>query len=843
MRRRVLAGLLAAAAVAAIAVERKTMAQSSLKVSFGNQGVQGISYNGVVLEDLASNPSDAFHIWHMKVSDLNGKLISSDGWGESNTGKQWDAGSQTWTYRFAWGSIGVQFVQNGNSLDMKVTEKNSANSGVILDGAVIYPFALHFPKLPNGFYDANYPQLAFNTTAPSVTVADFGTGEVAAVAPDATKALYSGFQPTGQTLAYTPIISGTSLDGMATFQPHNDRPVAPGQTDSFTVSLRFAPSGTPAASLGGDAYQSWAKTWPVQLKWSDRRVIGTVYLASSPQGNANQPGGYPNNPRRYFNDSNAGDFDVRTAQGLQNFQAKVLQQAVNTVQNLHLLNAQGAITWDLEGEQYPQETSYVCSPDQIAQVAPEMESVIPNGSSQYAGMKLDDAYFKIVRDAGFRVGVCIRPQHFTKNGDGSAQQVYLPNAKVAAEIIRKMKYAHDRWGATLFYIDSTVETNGAVLDAGIFQQAAAALPDSLLIPEESTPKDYAYTAPFKTFIFHGDLGTDASVYGYYPHAFSANLINDVDPVKLAAAQAQLTRAVKAGDILMTHADYWQANNPTIVQIYRDAGVSGPGSGGGPSPAPTPMPAPAPTPAPTPEPTPAPAPAPSPAPAPAPAPAPNFSKVMILSPLANDVISGAVSVVAQVNVPLDSAGSYLMVDGTEIGTRRVTEGPFQYALNTGVLSNGPHLLQVWAHDSANETVLSGAVEVTVANGTAAIPPVSAPSPAPTPAPNPAPTPGPAPVPVPASAQSFPVTLTYPVGGQTVSGVVSVSALISATLDSAGSYLMVDGVEAGTRRVGSAPFLYELDTAMLAAASHVLQVWAHDTGNTTLLSNVAVITVSN
>jgi hypothetical protein len=42
MRRRALAGFLIAAAVAAIAVERKTMAQSSLKVSFGNQGVQQI---------------------------------------------------------------------------------------------------------------------------------------------------------------------------------------------------------------------------------------------------------------------------------------------------------------------------------------------------------------------------------------------------------------------------------------------------------------------------------------------------------------------------------------------------------------------------------------------------------------------------------------------------------------------------------------------------------------------------------------------------------------------------------------------------------------------------------
>ncbi len=833
MRRRALAGVLAVAAVAAIAVERKSIAQSSLKVSFGNQGLQQISYNGVVLEDLASNPSDAFHIWHMKVTDLQGNVLGSDGWGENNTGRRWDTGSQTWTYSFAWGSIGVQFVQSGSTLDMKVTETNRVGSGVILDGAVIYPMVLHFPQLPNNFYDASYAQLAFNMTGPSVTMADFGSGEVAAVVPDATKALYSGFQPAGQGNSYFPIISGTSLDGMATFQPHNDRPVAPGQTDSFTVSLRFAPSGTAAASLGGDAYQSWAKTWPAQLNWSDRRVIGTAYLSSSPSGDVHQPGGYPNNPRRYFNDSNAADFDVRTSQGLAQFQAKVLQQAQNTVHNLQMLNAQGAITWDLEGQQYPQDTSYVCAPDQIGQVAPEMESVVSSASSPYAGMKLDDAYFKIMRDAGFRVGVCIRPQHFTINSDGSAQQVYLPDANVPAEILRKMKYAHDRWGATLFYIDSTVESNGAVLDAGIFQQAAAALPDSLLIPEESMPKDYAYTAPFKTFIFHGDLGTDASVYGYYPHAFSANLINDVDPAKLAAARGALTAAVRAGDILMTHADYWQVNNPTIVQIYKDAGV------GGGSPAPVPAPAPvSPVPAPVPTPVPAPAPTPVPIPTPAPAPAPNLSRVLITSPLSNDSVAGGIVVAAQVNLSLDAAGSYLMVDGVEIGTRRLSAGPYLYALDTTTLANGPHALQIWAHDTADEKVLSGTVTITVANGLA-----GSPGPAPTPAPSPTPAPTPAPSPTPVPVPSTPVTLTYPVNGQGVSGLVSVSAMISATLDSAGSFLMVDGVEIGTRRIGSAPFLYELDTALLSAGTHVLQIWAHDTGNDTLLSNQAVVTVAH
>ena len=565
---------------------------AGLQVSYGSNGIQQLTYSGVVLENVAVNPSDAFHIWHMKSTDLQGNVISTGqyGWGEVNNGKVWNSATNTWTYNFVWGSIAVQFAQAGDWLNVNVTVSNSANSGIIFDGATIYPFVLHFPSLPAGFTNEAYEQLAFNTTGPSVTVADYAQGEVAAVFPSAARPLYTGFQPVGATDAYTPIISGTSLDGMATFYPQNDRPVAPGQTDKYTVSLRFAPSGTADSTLAADAYQSWAQTWPPVLAWSDRRIIGTVYLASSPSGNPIYPGGYPNNPRRYFNDSNAGDFDVTTAAGLVSFQNRILQQAASNVQNSKSLNAQGVITWDIEGEQYPQNTSYVCEPDEIAQVAPEMESVITDSTSAFYGMKLDDAYFKVMHTAGFRVGVCVRPQHFTLNADGTAEQVTLPESQVAAELIRKMKYAHDRWGATLFYVDSTVDANGGTLNAGIFQQVAAAFPDSLVVPEETTPKYYAYTAAFLSFIFHGDIATPADVYNYYPKAFSANLINDVDAGRLAQYTPQLTAAVKRGDILMVHADYWQANNPTVVEIYQQAGVSGP-----PPPPPPPPPAPPPPP--------------------------------------------------------------------------------------------------------------------------------------------------------------------------------------------------------------------------------------------------------
>jgi hypothetical protein len=51
-----------------------------------------------------------------------------------------------------------------------------------------------------------------------------------------TEPLYTGFQANEQATAYTPIMSGTSLDSLASFQPYFDRPVQPGQTDMCTVS-------------------------------------------------------------------------------------------------------------------------------------------------------------------------------------------------------------------------------------------------------------------------------------------------------------------------------------------------------------------------------------------------------------------------------------------------------------------------------------------------------------------------------------------------------------------------------------------------------------------------------
>lgn len=542
----------------------------SLSVTYGSKGLQTLSFGTTMLENVSAYPADAFHIWHMKSTDLSGNLLSSGqfNWGESNNSEVWNSTTNTETYTFSWGSIATQFVQSSNNLNMVVTETNNAGSGIIFDGAEIYPFALHFPQDPTAFY--GYTQYAITTTGPGVSAADFGTGIVTSVIPNEAVALYGGWKTSGTDI-YSPIMTSTAPDGLATFLPSNDAPVMPGSSFTYTVSLRFTPEGTAASA--SDAYASFAATYPSQMTWTDKRILGTAYLASSPAstGDITQPGGYPTNPRRYFNDSTV---DITTGAGLLSFQDRMLAHAVSNAANAASMNAQGVITWDIEGEQYPQNTSYVCSPDQIASVAPEMESTILDASSAYYGQKLDDAYFKIMSNSGLKIGLCLRPQAFTLTSSGTASQVFLTgNAAIIANLEKKAKYANVRWGATVFYVDSTVDVNGGTLEPAIFQQLITDLPSFLFIPEESTPRYYAYSAPFYSFIFHTTIGTPASTYLYYPHAFGANLVNDVAAGTLATYQSQLTAAVAAGDILMGHADYWQTNDPTLVAIYKAAGVS------------------------------------------------------------------------------------------------------------------------------------------------------------------------------------------------------------------------------------------------------------------------------
>lgn len=219
----------------------RSVHESGLKILYGANGIQELSFDGVVLEDLAQFPADAFHIWHLKATDAHGKIVTKPqyGWGEVNSGRTWDAATHSWNYAFAWGSIKTQFVQKQNVLTIAVTETNKPDSGITLGGAAIYPLVLHLPELPSGFGDPSYEHLAVNASDPAPT-AEFGQIRVTITAETCGKPLYRGFEPAGNGNNFTPILGSTAMDSVAANYPRLDRPVAAGQSDSFSISLHFA---------------------------------------------------------------------------------------------------------------------------------------------------------------------------------------------------------------------------------------------------------------------------------------------------------------------------------------------------------------------------------------------------------------------------------------------------------------------------------------------------------------------------------------------------------------------------------------------------------------------------
>jgi hypothetical protein len=217
------------------------------------------------------------------------------------------------------------------------------------------------------------------------------------------------------------------------------------------------------------------------------------------------------------------------------------------------MNAQGMILWDVEGEEFKPGVTYIGDPRLLPSLAPEMD-------------KFADEFFATFRDAGFRVGVCIRPQVLKRRAGHEPQQ--LESADPAKVLIEKIDYARKRWDATLFYIASNGDPNQPV-DPDVLQRVVAKFPDSLFIPENSNLRYYAYTAPLHD-LRNKDWGTRESVQLLYPKAFT--VINTVDgPIEKCFEG--LVAAVSRGDVLLYRSWYKDPAQITLKSVYTTAQTS------------------------------------------------------------------------------------------------------------------------------------------------------------------------------------------------------------------------------------------------------------------------------
>src|SRR5438094_3154992 len=534
--------------IATPAETKARLGETGLLFSVGNRGLDSLSYNGQSL--LVSPGNGELQPQRSVFRAVLDALLPASQSGVAAPNKQAD----TIDLSYRWGHISCAYGKQEDRITMRIDVLNTSSEP--LNEFSVRLMELNFPRVPDGgtleagmfgfgFKGPDWPLHKGPPSIPSVADPEvvvpivhvaYETGALNFCSDDLECSVdvpYSTNSP-----------SGTSYPFVITC-----RDIKPGVSKTFNVSLRFGPAGARVQDLSGDVLERYARKYPFQVNWKDRRPIGAIFLAG-PQINV------ASNPRRWT--MNFGEIDVTNDKGKIAFRAALLKLADNSVQVLKDTGAQGMITWDPEGEEFPG-ACYYGDPRLVPSFAPEMEFKDSGTKS------VIDEYFEKFRAAGLKVGVCIRPQQIAMVDGKPVHQA--AEDENAVQILReRIAYAKGRWGCTLFYVDSTA-TAYTWLNPDVFKAVADAYPDILLIPENESMRYFAYSAPLNSYVHHKITSTPVGARLVYPNAFSVLMAPEGDQPEDHPA---LLAAVKHGDILLFNGWYHSPGVEKVKRLYAEA---------------------------------------------------------------------------------------------------------------------------------------------------------------------------------------------------------------------------------------------------------------------------------
>ncbi|HZC36460.1 MAG TPA: hypothetical protein VE242_12640 [Chthoniobacterales bacterium] len=300
--------------------------------------------------------------------------------------------------------------------------------------------------------------------------------------------------------------------------------------------------------------------------WTDRRPIGQLILAGRDKST-------PQNPGKW----NLDGVDVTSAAGQANFRTRMLNYAQATARNILSVRGQGVIIWDIEGQRYG-ELNYVGDPRLLPVLAPEMEP-------------LADRLFEVFRRHGLKVGVCLRADTIALQPDGlpvprTHQSYYTSRDQAVADLDAKIGYAKNRWGRTIFYIDSNGDggryigekDHAGIYPASIYRELYRRHPDCLICPEEyynngdgGLNDSYSpITAPYQELRVSSPSVGGVTDYppgtrDHFPGAFMLVQISDGD---VRGKRTKLMAGVRAGNILLFRAWFASHDMADVVEIMK-----------------------------------------------------------------------------------------------------------------------------------------------------------------------------------------------------------------------------------------------------------------------------------
>ena len=530
--------------------DAKTSSASKQGLNFavGERGLTSLSYNGQSL--LASPASGELRPQKSLFGAVLDALLARSSSPVAAPNKAADTVDMT----YPWGRVSCAYGKQGDRLTMRIEVSNA--SAKKIDQLSLRLMELNFPSIPVGgtleagmfgfgFKGPDWPLPEWPPSIPSVAdpqfvvpivCVDYGTGALNFCSDD--------LECSVDVPASMNATAGSSYPFVITCRDIKAR-----ASKTFNISIRFGPPGAHVQDLSSDVLERYAGKYPFQINWKDHRPIGAIFLGSSGTNIAT-------NPRRWI--LNYGEIDVTTEKGKSAFREALLKHADKSIQALKDVNAQGMITWDPEGEEFTYDC-YYGDPRLVPTLAPEMEF-------KHDGVKSAiDEYFERFRVAGLKVGVCVRPQQIAMIDGKPVHQA--AEDEHALQILReRIAYAKNRWGCTLFYVDSTATAYGA-LNPDVFKALADAFPDILLIPENESMRYFAYSAPLNSYMHHKITSTPTGARLVYPKAFSVLMAPEADRPEHHDA---LVTAVRGGDILLFNGWYSGVEGQKIKKLYAEA---------------------------------------------------------------------------------------------------------------------------------------------------------------------------------------------------------------------------------------------------------------------------------
>jgi len=607
--------LLAAVLVLAVLTPKPGLAQG-VQFSLNAAGIQGLSYNGQSFFDNSPTNGGGINVVSAMFRTPSG---TENSYGMIANSLQPNLGSSTAVCTTDGASWFQQIYRSGQAdqftlkmvlttpdtqtLQIDIYETNNDPTDTLAQIVLGYFLPLQLPG-PATQYNNNVP-MTLGAYDVNSQPAQFLSGSWGSLAiwqnPISNYATFwCSYGSAGQTLFdpleicnYCTRVLGDDWEtGVSTGTKYYEDDIAPGQTYHYTLYIRFSGSTTiTSLALAPEAYAAYSQAYPYIVNWPDRSPIARWFMASPPDCSAS-------NPRGYFSDSTLNVSDSAA------FQSAAMSYVNKSIIVMNSMNPrpQGIIVWDLEGQEFNQYFTYVGDPSNLNVLAPEMDAVA-------------DQLFAAVTAAGYRVGmtirtstfgigtqlpanpnymcdpdgtlnydmtdkfidtaaaypyqgyVCTGPNTWTQTGanEPHSQTVLDDDAEIISLLISKATYAHDRWGATMFYVDSNVWNCGVALFYQFFYQAQQQLPDCVFFPEHNSVGYWSCSAPFGQ-ADQGHFVPPQAAVDIYPQAFMAIWASDV----VASNTQAVTNAIKAGNIYFV--DGWY-NNPLdapVFQCYLDA---------------------------------------------------------------------------------------------------------------------------------------------------------------------------------------------------------------------------------------------------------------------------------